>query len=141
MKLQKSKRLKIAICMGIALLSDCHAFAPPNVGYASLVRKSIPSETVTGVSTIRKNHNIPVMTKLYFFDDQGDSLIPGEYRDKIYEIERKTPAAQGRQGRIIIYGVLGVIFLLFATSNVFFGKIFESDPTPEMEESLWYQVW
>jgi len=137
---------KVAImCAGFVLLSNssCHAFAPQYCGYVAGLRRSLPSEAVTGSisSTVRKSsQTTPLTTKLYFFNDQGDSQIPEEYREKIYEIERKTPAAQGRQGRIITYSLLGVIFILFATSNVFFGKIFESDPTPEMEETLWYQL-
>lgn len=49
-----------------------------------------------------------------------ESKIPKELRAEIYQAEAKTPAAQGRQNRILGYGASAFVFLVLGLANVIF---------------------
>jgi len=52
-----------------------------------------------------------------------ESKIPKDLRDEIYRAEANTEAAKGRNGRVITYSLLALVFLLFGTANVAFSTI------------------
>lgn len=89
------------------------------------------SKTIPGITTtiITKTTNI----KLF------ESKIPNEFKNEIYEAEAKTPAAQGRQTRIIGYGLAAFIFFSLALANVIFTSMLNTGEDLEAKGYGWSQ--
>ena len=60
-----------------------------------------------------------IRTRLYA-EEPEEIEIPKELRQEIYAAEAKTAAAQGREKRLIGYGLSALVFLLFGVMNVVF---------------------
>lgn len=85
------------------------------------------SNTQIVISSRKSSTTKTTTTTLHgLFDDDSSSEqtteIPPELRDEIYQAEANTPAAQGRQQRIIVY-----ILLTFAGVTTAFFNAFLSD--------------
>jgi hypothetical protein len=60
---------------------------------------------------------------LEFLLDPKPTKIPPELKDEIYKAESNTPAARDRQGRVVAYTVIAILFVGCAFLNVFLTEL------------------
>mmetsp|Transcript_25015 Transcript_25015/g.37146 ORF Transcript_25015/g.37146 Transcript_25015/m.37146 type:complete len:336 (-) Transcript_25015:1405-2412(-) len=85
----------------------------------------------------------PSTTTLYglFDDDDSDSQIPPELQDEIYAAEANTPAAQGRQARVITYIWLTIVGVTTAFFNAFLSDLRFGDGSPSSDLAYYGFEW
>jgi len=85
----------------------------------------------------------PSSTTLYglFDDDDSDSQIPPELQDEIYAAEANTPAAQGRQARVITYIWLTIVGVTTAFFNAFLSDLRFGDGSPSSDLAYYGFEW
>eukprot|EP00984_Skeletonema_dohrnii_P014559 scaffold6136_cov135-Skeletonema_dohrnii-CCMP3373.AAC.4 len=82
-------------------------------------------------------------TTLYglFDDEDSDSQIPPELQDEIYAAEANTPAAQGRQARVITYIWLTIVGVTTAFFNAFLSDLRFGDGSPSSDLAYYGFEW
>mmetsp|Transcript_37091 Transcript_37091/g.75649 ORF Transcript_37091/g.75649 Transcript_37091/m.75649 type:complete len:335 (-) Transcript_37091:1761-2765(-) len=85
----------------------------------------------------------PSTTTLYglFDDEDSDSQIPPELQDEIYAAESNTPAAQGRQARVITYIWLTIVGVTTAFFNAFLSDLRFGDGSPSSDLAYYGFEW
>ena len=122
--------MAITIHIAVLLLLLLHAVASFTIPTSSTIsspyccyRSSSPASS----STTTTLHGL--------FDNETNqsdqpSEIPSELRDEIYQAEANTPAASGRQQRIITYVILTFVGVTIAFFNAFLSDLRFGDGSP-----------
>mmetsp|Transcript_33281 Transcript_33281/g.59950 ORF Transcript_33281/g.59950 Transcript_33281/m.59950 type:complete len:368 (-) Transcript_33281:146-1249(-) len=85
----------------------------------------------------------PIILRGLFDDDDEDDpeIIPPELRDEIYRAEANTPAAQGRQQRIIVYLLLTFAGVTTSFFNAFLTDLRFGDGSPSTDVAFYGFGW
>ena len=101
--------------------------------------RSIVPSTHTRTSS---SSSSPIILHGLFDDDEDDpEIIPPELRDEIYRAEANTPAAQGRQQRIIVYLLLTFIGVTTSFFNAFLTDLRFGDGSPSTDVAFYGFGW
>ena len=104
-----------------------------------LLLHAVASFTIPTSSTISSPYCCRITTTTTtlhgLFDNETNqsdqpSEIPSELRDEIYQAEANTPAASGRQQRIITYVILTFVGVTIAFFNAFLSDLRFGDGSP-----------
>ena len=136
-----------------ALLRAGAAFRLPSAGPVAsttahrrrMISSPPPRCTQTHPSITHHHHPSPRSSPLVLrglFDDSTDasdapSQIPPELRDEIYSAEANTPAAQGRQQRVVTYIIMTLAGVTTAFFNAFLSDLRFGDGAPS-EDLAYY---
>lgn len=122
------------VLLFLVLLNPVASFSTvPGLSLPTVTTKTQPCTTTT--TSLRG-----------LFDNDTDasdepSAIPPEIRDEIYQAEANTPAAQGRQQRIITYIILTLLGVTTAFFNAFLSDLRFGDGSPSTDLAYYGFGW
>ena len=124
--------LSIVLILFLVLLNPVASFSTVPLSLSSVTTKAIPCTTTTSLRGLFDNDT-----------DASDepSAIPPEIRDEIYQAEANTPAAQGRQQRIITYIILTLFGVTTAFFNAFLSDLRFGDGSPSSDLAYYGFGW
>jgi|EP00970_Alexandrium_tamarense_P008328 hypothetical protein len=111
---------------------------------AFVIQSPITTTTFHTLQQLRPISLKTTTTLKGLFDDEEESTgneIPAELRDEIYAAEANTPAAQGRQQRIIVYILLTLAGVTTAFFNAFLSDLRFGDGSPSTDLAYYGFGW
>ena len=127
----------------LSLLSASIAFTVPST---STVLPHSRQSLSFRISTSSQKRTPPAITSItplqgLFDDDDQPTTIPPDIRDEIYAAEANTPAAQGRQQRILVYILLTIVGVTTAFFNAFLSDLRYGDGAPSTDLNYYGFGW
>lgn len=132
--------MAITIHTAVLLLLLLHAVASFTIPTSSTI--SSPYCCYRSFAPTSSSSSTTTTTLHGLFDNETNqsdqpSEIPPELRDEIYQAEANTPAASGRQQRIITYFILTFVGVTIAFFNAFLSDLRFGDGSPS-EDLAYY---
>ena len=121
------------VILFLVLLNAVASFSTVPLSLSTATTKTLPcTKTTTSLRGLFDNDT-----------DASDepSAIPPEIRDEIYQAEANTPAAQGRQQRIITYIILTLFGVTTAFFNAFLSDLRFGDGSPSTDLAYYGFGW